>query len=156
MRVFAIPDTELQIAVESFPHQLAMESFFWWFFTPSRTNLRWETFILNFFTDGSIISHTRRPFASHFFRHPHDTFTAETGFLNPYYFLILGRWKKGLLYKIGSSFSNFSTELSKCPLFAGRGGAVFTPLELFLYRIDLYSCPYKLSYPKFCLFVVLI
>ena len=59
MRVFAIPDTKLQIAVESFPHRLAMESFFWWFFTPSRTNLRWETFILNFFTDGSTISHTK-------------------------------------------------------------------------------------------------
>jgi hypothetical protein len=28
MRVFAIPDTKLQIAVESFPHRLAMEYFF--------------------------------------------------------------------------------------------------------------------------------
>jgi hypothetical protein len=26
--VFAIPDTELQIAVENFPHRLAMECFF--------------------------------------------------------------------------------------------------------------------------------
>jgi hypothetical protein len=32
--------------------------FFWWFFTPSRTNLRWETFILNFLTDGPYIYHT--------------------------------------------------------------------------------------------------